>query len=334
MKKPDIKKEVALFNPAELSLVIDSVIKTNTLPECQEKYKAWIKTFDASALRTDDDFMDAFAAVETLKSAETTLKSAHDKIITGEANKAITALEEMLDEISKKRREYEKAIETKRKDRINETLNKASIDLAAELGKIQYAHNINAKEALTPASKHQKSIAGLEKSLKKAADEIIKTETEYSAGVAKIRADITAVYAKENEVITEFEIDNLVSLYGNMAVEHAKLNLSAKQVAKREAELNAAAQTARAMRGESGTAPAAEPVKEQAVETEKPEDWKLTPAPQAAPVNALETAVSGLMGAPVKKTYRFGVTFCDVEFNKVYQWLKDNGGENIQWQEK
>ena len=312
-------KTVVPFNAATIEFAVASSIKKNTLPEIRDSWKAWLDSYKASELETDQDFIDAAEFVAECKRTEDKFDEIEDKAIKGDVSKVIAEIRTMKGTTRDKRLEFSRAVDT-RKDRIKtEAIITAISRVKAHISTLKYhsavTSNLFVEDDIREAIKGKSSIVKMNEALDLECKKLITAATECSALFEKNRAAVTEKYAAVGEPLTDYEVNMLVSSYGNGAADRAEIILAQKKIAKDQAEVD--------RKRKELEAPAPAPA---------PTAAAPAPAPAPTPAAAVPPAPAPIpAGVPVKEV-RFGATFTTASIEETTRLIESIGGSNVKFQ--
>jgi hypothetical protein len=320
-------KAVVPFNAATIEFAVASSIKKNTLPEIRDSWKAWLDSYKAAELETDQDFIDAAEFVAECKRTEDKCAEIEDTMLKGEADKAIAEIRNMKATTRDKRLEFSQAIDT-RKTRIKtEAIMAAVSKVKAHIATLKYhiaaTSNLYVEDDIRAAIKGKSSIVKMNEALDAECKSLMASATECSALFETNRAAVTAKYTLAGETATDYELDMLVRTYGNGAADRAEIILAQKKIAKDQAEV------ARRKKELETPPPAPAPAPATAAPAPIP-----APAPASAPAAAQPAPAPGApAGVPVSAV-RFGATFMTASIEETTRLIESIGGSNVKFQLK
>lgn len=320
-------KTVVPFNAATIEFAVASSIKKNTLPEIRDSWKAWLDSYKAVELETDQDFIDAAEFVAECKRTEDKFDEIEESAITGNVKKVIAEIRSMKGTTRDKRLEFSNAVDT-RKVRIKaEAISAAVSRVKAHIATLKYhtaaTSNLYVEDDIRAAIKGKSSIVKMNEALDAECKTLMASATECSALFETNRAAVTSKYTAAGETATDYELDMLVRTYGDGAADRAEIILAQKKIAKDQAEV------ARRKLELETPPPAPAPAPAAAAPASAP-----APAPGPAPAAAQPApAPAAPAGVPVSAV-RFGATFMTASIEETTRLIESIGGTNVKFQLK
>ena len=237
-------RTIAIFDPGSIELTITGAIKKNTLPEVRGAWTAWLASFDAKNLETDEQFADAAKSVTELKRVEERLDGIRETVLKGNVFAALKELEEMKETTRQKRLEFDRAVTTRKNDLKAEAIAKAMKALAEALAAFphrrQPRNGTETPDALLFAAiKGKSAILKMQEALETESARIVAEAKEYNDTFERTLYQVNKLYADVNEAVTDSELDMLVKTHFTEAPERAKFILQQKKVARDQAALDA-----------------------------------------------------------------------------------------------
>jgi hypothetical protein len=311
-------KPAVPFNAATIEFAVASSIKKNTLPEIRDSWKAWLDSYKAADLETDQDFIDAAEFVAECKRTEDKFDEIEDKAIKGDVSKVIAEIRTMKGTTRDKRLEFSRAVDT-RKDRIKtEAITAAVAKVRTHIATLKYpataTNNLCVEDSVRAAIKGKSSIVKMNEALEAECKTLIAAASECSALFEANRATVIAKYTAAGETATDYELDMIVRTYGNGAADRAEIILAQKKIARDQAEVD---RKRRELEAPLAPAPAAAAP---------------APVPVPAPAAAVPPTPAPIpAGVPVKEV-RFGATFTTASIEETTRLIESIGGINVKFQ--
>ena len=320
-------KTVVPFNAATIEFAVASSIKKNTLPEIRDSWKAWLDSYKASELETDQDFIDAAEFVAECKRTEDKFDEIEDKAIKGDVSKVIAEIRTMKGTTRDKRLEFSRAVDTRKDNLKAEAVNAALSKVNGHIAALKYPAtakvNIDVSGTIRAAIKGKSSIVKMNEALEAECNSLMAAATECSALFEANRNAVIAKYTAVEEPLTDYELNMLVSTYGNGAADRAEIILAQKKIAKDQAEV------ARRKLELETPPPAPAPAPAAAAPAPIP-----APAPAPAPAAVQPApAPAAPAGVPVSAV-RFGATFMTASIEETTRLIESIGGSNVKFQLK
>jgi hypothetical protein len=318
-------KDVVPFNAATIEFAVASSIKKNTLPEIRDSWKAWLDSYKAADLETDQDFIDAAEFVAECKRTEDKFDEIEAKAIKGDVSKVIAEIRTMKGTTREKRLEFSNAVDTRKARIKTEAVTAAVSKVKAHISTLKYhtaaTSNLYVEDDIKAAIKGKSSIVKMNEALDAVCKSLMAAATECSALFEKNRSAVTDKYAAAGETATDYELDMLVRTYGNGAAERAEIILAQKKIAKDQAEV------ARRKKELETPPPAPAPAPPAAAPAPIP-----SPAPAPAPAAAQPAPVPAApAGVPVVAV-RFGATFMTDSIEETTRLIESIGGSRVKFQ--
>ena len=312
-------KTVVPFNAATIEFAVASSIKKNTLPEIRDSWKAWLDSYKAADLETDQDFIDAAEFVAECKRTEDKFDEIEAKAIKGDVSKVIAEIRTMKGTTREKRLEFSNAVDTRKARIKTEAVTAAVSKVKAHIATLKYpvtaTNNLCVEDSVRAAIKGKSSIIKMNEALEAECKTLMATATECSALFEANRAAVTAKYAAARETATDYELDMIVRTFGNGAADRAEIILAQKKIAKDQAEVD--------RKRKELEAPAPAPA---------PTAAAPAPAPAPTPAAAVPPAPAPIpAGVPVKEV-RFGATFTTASIEETTRLIESIGGSNVKFQ--
>lgn len=295
-------KSVVLFDPGCIELTITGAIKKNTLPEVRGAWSAWLDSFRAEDVKTDEDFVNAAKFVTECQRIEERLDGIREDALKGKVFEAIKELEEMAETTRAKRLEFNRAVTTRKERLKNDAVNAAIAKCRSEIGGMKYRSDLlEVEERIRLSIKGKSSVDKMQEALDTECTNIIADAEDYSRKFEDIRTEVSSLYAVAGEHITDSELDMMVKTHGDRTIDQAKVILQQRKLAK----------------------------------DQKAMDAQKAAAAAPAPVAAAPEPVAERQGAPgpAKVALRFGATFMTSDPAQVVSLIESIGGRDVKFVE-
>lgn len=236
-------KTIVLFDPGSIELTITGAIKKNTLPAVRGEWAAWLDSFKASEMETDQDFADAAKFVTECKRVEERFANIREEALKGKIFEAIKELETMGETTRQKRLEFDRAVTARKNEVRTEAIAKALKSLADALAAFPHRRAPrNAAEQpdamLFAAIKGKSAILKMQEALETESARIVAEAKVYSDRFTALERQVSNIYDEAHEPLTGSEMSLLVTTHFEDAPERARFILAQKKAVRDQAALD------------------------------------------------------------------------------------------------